>query len=204
MVDAEGLIHLVSIPDGMEAWEDRNHLGKLTDAITRVMPGKLKEIIQKINKEDDDKITCIIADVNMAWAFEVASELGIPRAAFWPAAAVLLDLLFSTDKLIDEQVIDEYGTPINKEKMIQLSPNTPAIHPEKLLWTGLKFERDERGIITREEISNKVELLLTDESFKARTVKMKQLVMNSVNEGGSSDKNFKNFIKWIKFKTSFI
>ncbi|OMP10398.1 UDP-glucuronosyl/UDP-glucosyltransferase [Corchorus olitorius] len=110
MVDhAEGLIRLVSIPDGMEVGDNRNDLGKLTDAFSRVMPGKLKEIIQKINREDDDKITCVIADANMAWAFEVATELGIPGAAFWPAAALLLDLLFSTDKLIDEKVLDEYG-----------------------------------------------------------------------------------------------
>ncbi|OMP10396.1 UDP-glucuronosyl/UDP-glucosyltransferase [Corchorus olitorius] len=189
-VDAEGPIHLVSIPDGIEAGEDRSDLGKLTDAISRVMPGKLKEFINKMNKLEDDEITCVIADVNMGWAIDVAAELGIPGAAFWPASAFLLHLLFCTDKLIDDHIIDEYGTPINKEKMIQLSPNTPTMDPKNFL--------DEREIIAREEIKGKVEQLLGDESFKERTNKLKKLVTNSVKEGGSSDRIFKNFIKWIK------
>lgn len=40
-------INLVSIPDGMEAWENRNDLGKLCEAILSVMPGKLEELIKK-------------------------------------------------------------------------------------------------------------------------------------------------------------
>ncbi|XVF16737.1 hypothetical protein REPUB_Repub10bG0057900 [Reevesia pubescens] len=402
--DGEWPIHLVSIPDGMEVGEDRNHLGKLTDGISQVMPGELKELINKINRLADDKINCVIADVNMGWALEVAAELGIPGAGFWPASALLLGLLFSTKKLLDDQVIDENGTPINKEKMIQLYPNTPAMQPQKFLWVsvgdfttqkiifeyaqrnnkaiakaewlicnttydlepealssvpeilpigpvsatnqvgdlvgsfwpedvtclkwldqqppgsviyvafgsftvfdpiqfqelalglelsnrpflwvvrpdltegtesgdlftkefkervasqgkmvdwapqravlahpsiacflshcgwnstvegvsngvpflcwpyfadqfvnesyicdiwkvGLNFKRDEREIITKEEIKSKVEQLLNDESIKARTVKLKELVMNSVSEGGSSDMIFKNFIKWMK------
>ncbi|OMP07804.1 UDP-glucuronosyl/UDP-glucosyltransferase [Corchorus olitorius] len=132
-----GPIHLVSIPDGLEVGEDRNQLGKLNDAIERFMPGELKELINKINTLDADKITCVIADGTMAWAFDVAQELGIPGAAFWTSSAILFDIMvFSTNKLLDD-IIDEYGTPINKEKMIQLSPNTPAIHPKNFLWSGL-------------------------------------------------------------------
>ncbi|XVE68283.1 hypothetical protein DITRI_Ditri09bG0055300 [Diplodiscus trichospermus] len=271
-VDREGPIHLVSIPDGMGLEEDRNQLGKLTDGISQVMPVKLKEFIKKINRLKDDKITCVIADVNMGWALQVAAELGIPAAAFWPASALLMALLFNTQKLIDKQVIVENGTPINKEKMIQLYPITPAIHPENVLWPpgsvlyvafgsfsvfdpiqfqelalGLELSnrpflwvvipditevtesdylypkgfkervgtrgrmvgwapqrvvlahpsiacflsncgwnstiegKDERGIITREEIRSKVERLLGDESFKKRSLKLKESVMNSVN-----------------------
>ena len=112
-VDGEGPIHLVSIPDGMGVGEDRNHLGKLTDGISQVMPGELKELIKRINILEDDKITCVIADVNMGWALEVAAELGIPGAAFWPASAVLFALIFSTEKLLDDQVIDENGIKSN-------------------------------------------------------------------------------------------
>ena len=63
---------------------------------------------------------------------------------------------------------------------------------------GLNIQKDEREIVTREEIRSKVEQLLGDESFKTRTLKLKELVMNSVNEGGSSDRIFKNFIGWMK------
>ncbi|GAY69519.1 hypothetical protein CUMW_288350, partial [Citrus unshiu] len=43
-------IRLVSIPDGMEPWEDRNDLGKLTEKFLQVMPGKLEELIEEINR----------------------------------------------------------------------------------------------------------------------------------------------------------
>lgn len=38
-------IHLVSIPDGVGPREDRNDLGKLTEAIFQVMPGKLERLL---------------------------------------------------------------------------------------------------------------------------------------------------------------
>ncbi|KAF9625723.1 hypothetical protein IFM89_026531 [Coptis chinensis] len=67
--DYEDLIHLVSIPDGMEPGEDRNELGKLCDKIVNVMPGHLEDLINKINGSNnrDDRITCVIADENMCW-----------------------------------------------------------------------------------------------------------------------------------------
>lgn len=54
----ENQIHLVSIPDGMDLSEDRNELGKLSEAILRVMPGKLEELIEDINRLKGDNITC--------------------------------------------------------------------------------------------------------------------------------------------------
>ncbi|KAK6255928.1 UDP-glucuronosyl/UDP-glucosyltransferase - like 10 [Theobroma cacao] len=154
-VDPEGSIRLVSIPDGMEVGENRNLLGKLTDGLSQVMPGELKELIQKIDRLEDDKITHVIADVNMGWALEVAAEMGIPGAAFWPASALVLNLLFSTKKLLDDEVIDEHGTPINKEKMIQLPPNTPAMHPKNFLWVCLGDFNTQKTIFEYAERNNK-------------------------------------------------
>ncbi|KAK8514309.1 hypothetical protein V6N12_009017 [Hibiscus sabdariffa] len=108
-VEGDGSIHLVSIPDGMESGEDRNHFGKLTDGITFVMPSELRKLLKKINGFEDDKISCVIADVNMGWALDIAAEFEIPGVAFWPASAFLLALLFSANKLIDDQIIDEHG-----------------------------------------------------------------------------------------------
>ena len=53
-------ISLVSIPDGLELWEDRKEIGKLTESISRVMPGKLEELIDRINTNasEVEKITC--------------------------------------------------------------------------------------------------------------------------------------------------
>ncbi|KAA8547919.1 hypothetical protein F0562_004348 [Nyssa sinensis] len=126
-------IHLISIPDGLETWEDRNVPGKLTEAISRTMPEKLEELIQETNRSEDRKITCIIADQSLGWAMEVGNKLGIKRAAFLPAAAALLVLGFSIPKLIDDGIINSNGTPI-KNQLIQLSPTMPAMNTTNFVW----------------------------------------------------------------------
>lgn len=103
------MINLVSLPDRMEPGEDRNELGKLSRAILRVMPGKLEELIEKINGTENEKVTCIIADECMGWALKVAENMGIKRAAYWTAAAALLASILSIPKLIDDKIIGNDG-----------------------------------------------------------------------------------------------
>lgn len=102
-------IRLVSIPDGLEPWEDRNDLGKVMEASQSVMCEKLEELITRINELAGDKITCVIADESFGWALEVAERMKIRRVAFWPAAAALLALAFSVSELINNGVIDNNG-----------------------------------------------------------------------------------------------
>lgn len=102
-------IRLVSIPDGLEPWEDRNELGQLCEAILRVMPGKLEELIEKIKEEEGDKVACIIADESNGWALQVAEKMQIKKVAFWPASAALLALEFCIPKLIHQGIIDDDG-----------------------------------------------------------------------------------------------
>ncbi|KAK6155023.1 hypothetical protein DH2020_009271 [Rehmannia glutinosa] len=104
------VLTMVSIPDGMEPWEDRRDLAKITEAIFRVPPVKLESLIVKINEEEGgDKITCVIADATMAWALEVAEKLGIRRAAFWTAAAAVLAVSLNIPKLISDGIMDGDG-----------------------------------------------------------------------------------------------
>ncbi|BFG26558.1 hypothetical protein CerSpe_128320 [Prunus speciosa] len=126
-------IHLVSLPDGLEPWEDRNELGQLCEAIQRVMPGKLEELIEKINKGKGDKVTCVIADESSGWALEVAEKLNIRRVAFWPAAAALLALQFSFPKLIHEGIINDDGT-VPRSQIMQLAPNMPTMKTADFAW----------------------------------------------------------------------
>ncbi|KAH7845931.1 hypothetical protein Vadar_007641 [Vaccinium darrowii] len=99
-------VNLVSIPDGLEQWEDRNDLQKLTESTLKIMPGKLEELIEKINGSDNKKITCVIADGSQGWALEVAKKMRIRRAAFWPAAATIWALGFNIPELIADGIID--------------------------------------------------------------------------------------------------
>lgn len=63
---------------------------------------------------------------------------------------------------------------------------------------GLKLNKDDSGIIRNEEIRNKLDQLLGDERFKELALNLQSNVVNSVREGGSSYKNFKDLIAWIK------
>lgn len=110
----EDFIHLVSIPDGMKEGEDRNQHGKLIEAMLKVMPGHLENLIKKINESNDgnDRITCVIADEHIGWAFEVAQKMSIPRAAFWPASAILMAISLHIPKLIEDGIITADGKVI--------------------------------------------------------------------------------------------
>ncbi|KAK9194913.1 hypothetical protein WN944_005620 [Citrus x changshan-huyou] len=48
----------------------------------------------------------------------------------------------------------------------------------------------------------KVDQVLEDENFKARALDLKETALNSVREGGQSNKTFKNFVQWIKAEAS--
>ncbi|XP_031249154.1 UDP-glycosyltransferase 83A1-like [Pistacia vera] len=63
---------------------------------------------------------------------------------------------------------------------------------------GLRFKRDESGIITREEIKGKIDQVVGDEKFKGRALALKETAIETVKEGGQSNKCFNNFIEWIK------
>ncbi|TYJ05906.1 hypothetical protein E1A91_A12G196100v1 [Gossypium mustelinum] len=62
---------------------------------------------------------------------------------------------------------------------------------------GLGLEKDENGIITRNELSSKINTLLSSDEIKANSFQLKGVARKSVAEGGSSFKNFKGFIDQI-------
>lgn len=107
--DYEDLIHMVSIPDGLEPCDDRSDLIKLTKSILESMPDKLEELVEKINKQDCNKVTCIVADGFMGWALRVAKKMGIRTAAFWPAALTSLAINICYEKLIKDGIINNDG-----------------------------------------------------------------------------------------------
>ncbi|KAG4174586.1 hypothetical protein ERO13_A11G130600v2 [Gossypium hirsutum] len=133
-LDENGLLHLVSVPDGLEDGEDRNQIGNLTERLCQVMPGQLKELIDKVNGSDDNKISCVLADISLGLAFDVAAEQGIPTAGLWPASMFQLMFFLRIPKLIEDGLIDGNGTPLMKHKMFQLSPMTPVIQPINFAW----------------------------------------------------------------------
>ncbi|XP_022738118.1 UDP-glycosyltransferase 83A1-like [Durio zibethinus] len=67
-----------------------------------------------------------------------------------------------------------------------------------VLKIGLDLTKDENGITTRHEICTKINTLLSSDVIKANALHIKEIARKSSDEGGSSFKNFKNFIQHIK------
>ncbi|XP_047312877.1 UDP-glycosyltransferase 83A1-like [Impatiens glandulifera] len=63
---------------------------------------------------------------------------------------------------------------------------------------GLGFKRKDEEIISKEEIKEKIETLVSDKSFKDRALELKESTLASVKENGSSYKNLLDFIEWVR------
>ncbi|KAI9082434.1 hypothetical protein K1719_035577 [Acacia pycnantha] len=133
-------IQLVSIPDVLEQEENTlSSLPRLLEATSEVMPEKLEKLIHEINEEsENEKINCMVAEVSMGWALEVAEKMGIQRTAlFFPASASLLATFLSTPKLIQDGIFESDGTPI-KDQIIHLAPEMPAIRTTQFLCSQVR------------------------------------------------------------------
>ncbi|KAI3849912.1 hypothetical protein MKW98_026826 [Papaver atlanticum] len=75
------------------------------------MPNYLEVLIREINEssDDDDKITCVIADENMGWAVKVAKKMKIPAAAFWTASVWLRTVHLHLEQMIETGILDSEG-----------------------------------------------------------------------------------------------
>ncbi|PON40760.1 UDP-glucuronosyl/UDP-glucosyltransferase [Parasponia andersonii] len=63
---------------------------------------------------------------------------------------------------------------------------------------GMGFEPNVNGIISSEEVKNKVNKLLSDGDIRGRSLELKEIVMKSIAKDGQSSKNFNSFIKWLE------
>lgn len=134
----EERIRLVSIPGGMKDGEDPNNHEKFLEGVSKVMPGHFENLLKKMNESNDgnDRIDCVIADVYVGWALEIAEKMWIPRAAFWPASAILLAISLHIPKLIEDGVLTAEGHVV-EQQMIKLCPSMPAFNTDHFAWLCL-------------------------------------------------------------------
>ena len=64
---------------------------------------------------------------------------------------------------------------------------------------GLGIDKDKNGVVSREELKNKVEQFFNDdENMKSRSMVLKEKVLNNIAKGGTSYENLKKFVKEIE------
>uniref|UniRef100_A0ACD5WAI6 Uncharacterized protein n=1 Tax=Avena sativa TaxID=4498 RepID=A0ACD5WAI6_AVESA len=64
--------------------------------------------------------------------------------------------------------------------------------------TGVKLCRDERGVVTKEEIESKIARLLGEDEIKARAATWKHKACASITKGGSSYQNLLNLVNLLR------
>ncbi|GMP33333.1 hypothetical protein CsSME_00006702 [Camellia sinensis var. sinensis] len=126
-------VRLVSIPDGLGPGDDQRDGVKVIESIRRVMPGHLKDLIEKIGQSEEKMIRCVIADATLGWILEVAEEMGIEQAVVWPAGPGGLLILPHLPKLVELGVFDMNGTVLRNELII-LSKDVPAWSTTEFSW----------------------------------------------------------------------
>ncbi|KAL2329885.1 hypothetical protein Fmac_017466 [Flemingia macrophylla] len=136
LVNLEGsAVRLVSVPDGLGPLDDRNDLANLSLAILRVMPSAIEKLIRDING-GSEKISAIVVDLNMAWALEIAHNLGLKGVVFCPSSAAIFVLQDNIPKLVQDGILDKHGFPITKGKF-QLSPAMPIMEEASFPWYSM-------------------------------------------------------------------
>ncbi|XP_054810438.1 UDP-glycosyltransferase 83A1-like [Prosopis cineraria] len=126
-------LELVSIPDGMGPEDDRNDMAKLSLAILSTMSSEFEKLLEDIHGRDGRRISCIVADVNMAWALEIAHKLGIKAAVICPTSAALFAFELHMPKLIQDGLMDSDGMPIVKGEF-EISPEIPKMNTADIAW----------------------------------------------------------------------
>ncbi|KAI3947517.1 hypothetical protein MKW92_000837 [Papaver armeniacum] len=120
-------IRIVSRPEGLEYQNQE----KASDY--------LEELVMKINEEinggnnGEEKVSCVIADAGVYWAYEPAKKMGLKIAMFCPTSLAVTAMTLHIPKLIEAGIIDENGTPL-KQEMIKISPALPEINIDDFLW----------------------------------------------------------------------
>ncbi|KAL9177562.1 hypothetical protein ABFS82_01G066300 [Erythranthe guttata] len=131
----EDNIILASIPDGRSPEDDPNDTFKLLESLRHSTPGFVTELIEKINiSNPDQKISCLVADITMAWIFETAEKMGAVPVAFSPPSAAAFALVLHTPKLLQQGFLDANGS-VTKSETISLSENVPTWQKNELTWS---------------------------------------------------------------------
>ncbi|KAJ0973920.1 hypothetical protein J5N97_015885 [Dioscorea zingiberensis] len=168
-------INFISIPDGLQPGDDRNHVVNLFKALTTIMPLHLEELIMKMmhKQPEQDKPTCLIADEAMAWAFNVAKKTGLRTASFWPASAATFTSIRNIPKLIQDGIIHEHdGSAKTPGVIFRLSPEIPPMNVNHLFW-NCQLDSESNKVIfqycinTNNESTKYVEFVVCNSFYEA-------------------------------------
>ncbi|KAM3320904.1 UDP-glycosyltransferase 82A1 [Capsicum chacoense] len=126
-------ISIMSISDGLD--QDGLITSRARDffAIENAMENYMPCQFERLIRDQEDEIVCLIVDLLASWAVEVANKCGIQVAGFWPAMLATYKLIDSIPQMLHAGIISKTGCPLHNGP-IGLSLGQPTISSQDLPW----------------------------------------------------------------------
>uniref|UniRef100_A0A0C9QVF0 Glycosyltransferase n=1 Tax=Wollemia nobilis TaxID=56998 RepID=A0A0C9QVF0_9CONI len=134
--DGRDKIRMISVPDGLPPEDRRNNVPNLLQALQNSLgPPVIRKLIQEINdSEEEEKITCIIADVWTCFGlYTVAQHFEIPLAAFHTSLVSTCAIRYFGSRLVSLGIVSQDGSPREDQKVKYL-PSMPPLDSSELPW----------------------------------------------------------------------
>ncbi|KAG6388257.1 hypothetical protein SASPL_153459 [Salvia splendens] len=131
--DVDNLV-MTAVGDGRGPGEE-DDVFKLLDTLRSSMPRSLTELIETINASTpDETITCVIADITMAYLSQTAESMGAEFVVFAPPSAAAVAILRLIPNLLEEGTLDEDGSVTNGV-ITSLSEDIPVWKKDEYTWS---------------------------------------------------------------------
>ncbi|CAI0434653.1 unnamed protein product [Linum tenue] len=127
---------ILSVSDGLPAEHERKDEVEVGQSFSRAMPAHLHAFLSSCSSSSssnnkvinqEEIISCVVADSIMLWAVEISKRFGIKTAVLFVSSPGNLSMVLQIPKLIQAGIIDpENGSPRKAEEM-EISPNLPKL-----------------------------------------------------------------------------
>ncbi|KAG9440588.1 hypothetical protein H6P81_020753 [Aristolochia fimbriata] len=146
-------ISLVAVSDGMGTDDDRGDVGRLSKFVMGAdFERFLENLMRQLNEREEEKVSCVIADVCCSAALSVAKKLGIPGFGFCPAAVADLALCLHIPKLVESGFIADDTGNIVEDQTFRITPTMPEMSTSYFGLNGLSASSKRTVFLLMDEV----------------------------------------------------
>ncbi|GLJ47268.1 hypothetical protein SUGI_0998200 [Cryptomeria japonica] len=129
------LIRMISVPMEAQPEDGRDEVIKFSESLDKGLgPPVILNLIQKINNEEEHKITCIIVDFWMCSGLQaVANFHGISLAVLHTQLLSVCAISYFSRRLISHGILPSNGI-VEEDKMVNCLPSVPPMRSGELPW----------------------------------------------------------------------
>ncbi|GLJ48519.1 hypothetical protein SUGI_1023760 [Cryptomeria japonica] len=142
--EVENNLRMVCIPDGLPPDSNRADLSKLFSSLRDTLVSSLHKLIQDINETEAHIVTCMIVDVSLFYALDVAKQYNISSAILAPISVACNAICSSASSLVSSGIVSCTGHP-KVNDMIKSFPSMAPLHSTLFPWMfGSEAEKEKQ------------------------------------------------------------